>query len=278
MPDYDELRETLAERDVLNTAENHHYNMDDPVVEELYGKVKERVDGRRTRAEKVSADDILDAVGDREDTLLVYEGDAKRFWGAVPRLEEEGFAYLSTTPRRMNPPLIEERSLLPWYESTKDAVGGLVPEIGRSLERVKELDYPDMEAFFEDREETGDSLAVGIERTEIPELYTDTEKERIYDALKEEVSDGTFDRVVFVKENVDMKGARRSLQRDTAAPWKAFLQHASQEGLDVGLAELSHGSYGEMSEKVLNEFAARRMRKRAAQMVTDEQSDESYVQ
>lgn len=273
MNDYDELRETLDERDVLNTEQNHHYNMEDPVVEKLYDKVDDRVEGRVTRAEKVSRKDILDAVDDSGDTLLVYEGDAKRLWGAVPDLEEEGFAYVSTTPRRINPPVIEQRSILPFYESTKEAVGSLVPEMGRSLERVKEMGYDDMESFLADRQEEGSSLAVGIETTEIPELYEDVEKEQIYDALKEEISDGSFEQVVFVKEDLDTKGAKRSLQRDNPAPWKAFLHHASQEGLDVGLAELSHGNYGEMPEKVLKEFEAERMRERAEQMAAQEQAE-----
>ncbi len=275
MGDYDELRAKLDERDVLNTEQNHHYNMEDPVVEKLYDKVEDRVEGQVTRAEKVSRTDITEAVDDSGDTLLVYEGDAKRFWGAVPDLEEDGFAYISTTPRRINPPVIEERSLLPFYESTKEAVGSLVPEMGRSLERVKEMGYDDMESFLADREDRGSRLAIGIETTEIPELYEDGEKEQIYDALKDEITEGTFEEVVFVKEGLDTKGAKRSLQRDNTAPWKAFLHHASQEGLDVGLAELSHGNYGEMPEKVLKEFKAKRMRERAEQMAAREQ-DQTY--
>jgi len=276
MNDYDELRERLDERDVLNTEENHHYNMDDPVVEKLYDRVDDRVEGTVTRAEKVSRKDILEAVDDNGDTLLVYEGDAKRLWGAVPDLEEEGFAYMSTTPRRINPPVIEQRSILPFYESTKEAVRSLVPEMGRSLERVKELGYEDMESFLADRQEEGSSLAVGIETTEIPELYEDVEKEQIYDALKDEISEGSFDQVVFVKEDLDTRGAKRSLQRDNPAPWKAFLHHAGQEGLDVGLAELSHGNYGEMPEPVLKEFKAKRIRERAAQMAAEQDEAETY--
>ncbi|MDY6771076.1 MAG: hypothetical protein SV186_03910 [Candidatus Nanohaloarchaea archaeon] len=274
MADYDALLDDLEERDVHNTGETHLFDMEDETVDKLYDKVQTKAEPAVNREQKVSKKDILSAVEQAEgSTLLVYDGDAKRLWGAVPELEDEhDFAYAAATPERADLETLAERSILPWHETEREALPTMIREMGAAFSRVKDLGYDDLESFYEDRRQDGDNLAVGIEKTEVSELYGREDDQAIYDALRDEIDRGSFDSVVYVKENMDTTQAKRSLRRDGDQPWKGFLRHANQQGCSVDLVELSHGNYGELRDEVKQHLQMERMQELAEQAAAQEQA------